>query len=223
MKLNSSSLQKGLQNVFKSGLVVLTLGVLAGPALSQAAPATQTTPAAPAKQAKGGQRRAAGAAIATLPLEVIDLIASLKPEQKTKVQTILDKAKTDAAAAPDRAGKAEVNTKATDEIKTVLTPEQVTAVQKGAPTFVMLNASKTIPFGAVADVKLTTEQITKLDTIVATEQAKLKGLKNPELKEKRTEAYADLKTQVEALLTADQKTALAKYEAAHPAGKKKAA
>ena len=222
MKLNSLRLNKGLQNVFKSGLVVLALGILAGPAFSQATPTTPAAPAKPAKQAKGGQRRA-GVALATLPIEVIDMIAMLKPEQKTKLQTILDKAKTDVAAAPDRAGKTEVNTKATDEIKTVLTPEQVTAVQKGAPTFVMLNASKTIPYGALADVKLTTEQITKLDVIVETEQAKLKGLKNPELKEKRTEAYADLKTQVDGLLTADQKTALAKYEAAHPAGKKKAA
>ncbi len=222
MKLNSLRLNKGLQNVFKSGLVVLALGILAGPAFSQATPTTPAAPAKPAKQAKGGQRRA-GVALATMPIEVIDMIAMLKPEQKTKLQTILDKAKTDVAAAPDRAGKTEVNTKATDEIKTVLTPEQVTAVQKGAPTFVMLNASKTIPYGALADVKLTTEQITKLDVIVETEQAKLKGLKNPELKEKRTEAYADLKTQVDGLLTADQKTALAKYEAAHPAGKKKAA
>lgn len=196
-------------------LAALALGTVAAPLVAHAAPVAQ---------AKGGQRRAGGAApIATLPVEVIDQLATLTADQKTKIQAIQDKAKTEGDAAPDRAGKAQVATKATDDIKAVLTADQLSTVQKAAPTLVMLNASKTIPFGALADVKLTKEQMTKISDIVTAEQAKLKGLKGQELKDKRTEAYADLKTQVEALLTADQKSAISKYDAAHPAGKKKKA
>lgn len=195
----------------------LTLPAFAAPQDAKTAPAT---PAAPTAQQGRGQRRR-GLALATVPIAVMDMISPLKADQKTKIQAIQDKEKTDNAAAADRAAKGAVSSKATEDIKAVLTPEQLSTVEKAVPMLSMLNQSKAIPLAALPDVKLTKDQMDKISALTDTEQTKLTGLKGAERRAKMPEVNADFKTQVEALLTADQKAAIARFESAAPRNKKK--
>ena len=183
----------------------------------------KTTPAAPAAARQGAGRARRALSLSLVPISVMDMISPLNADQKTKIQTIQDKEKTDYAAAADRVAKGEVSSKATEDIKAVLTPEQLSAVEKAAPMLTMLNQSKAIPLAALPDVKLTKDQMDKINALVSAEQAKLTGLKGAERRAKMPEVNADFKTQVEALLTADQKAALAKYESTAPRAKKKSA
>ena len=196
----------------------LTLPAFAAP---QDAKPTPAAPAAPVARQGRGQRRSLS--LALVPISVMDMISPLKADQRTKIEAIQDKEKTDYAAAADRVAKGEVSSKATEDIKAVLTPEQLSAVEKAAPMLTMLNQSKAIPLAALPDVKLTKDQMDKIGALVNVEQAKLTGLKGAERRAKTPEVNADFKTQVKALLTADQKDALAKFETTAPKVKKKSA
>ena len=202
-------------NWIQTSLAAVLLGAVAVPVFAQdAPPAAPAAPAPAARQGRGGGRNLQ---LVNVPIAVMDMIAPLKDEQKTQIKAIQDKEKTDfAAAASDRPTQNQVATKASDDIKALLTPEQTTAVTKATPMLNMINQSRVIPIAALPDVKLTKDQMTKISAIVDTEQAKLQGLTGQERRAKMTEVNADFKTQVEALLTTDQKDVIAKYEAAHP-------
>ncbi len=201
-------------NWLQTSLAAVLLGAAVAPVVAQDAP--PAAPAAPAaRQGRGGGRRNQ-LPLVNVPIAVMDMVSPLSDDQKTKIQAIQDKEKTDFAAATDRAAKTEVATKASDEIKALLTTDQTAAVAKATPMLAMLNQSRVIPVAALPDVKLTKDQMTKISSIVETEQAKLQGLTGADRQAKQTEVNADFKTQVEALLTTDQKASLAKYEAAHP-------
>ena len=204
-------------NWIQTSLAAVLLGAVAVPVFAQDAPPATPAPAPAARQGRGGGRGALQ--LVNVPIAVMDMIAPLKDEQKTQIKAIQDKEKTDfAAAASDRPTANQVATKASDDIKALLTPEQTAAVTKATPMLSMLNQSRVIPIAALPDVKLTKDQMTKISGIVDVEQAKLQGLTGQERRAKMTEVNADFKTQVEALLTTEQKDVIAKYEAAHPRG-----
>ncbi len=215
-----------MYNLIRNTMVAAALFAVTIPVFAQDAPPAPAgqAPAAGAAPARQG-RRGGGArlTLATLPVAVLDMVSPLKDEQKTKITGLQDKAKTDAAAAADATARRDVNTKAVADVKAVLTTDQANAVEKAMPMISMLNASQTIPVGALPDVKLTKDQMDKISAITETESAKLKGVAQADRQAKNREVNADFKMQVEALLTAPQKDAIAKYIAAHPTPGRRAA
>ena len=195
-----------------SALLVMSAPILA-----------QTPEAAPkaAGVAKGGQGRRAG--MAALPVSAFNALVTLKDDQKTKITAIEDKLKTDvAAAAGDRAKMRDLMTVANADIKAVLTPDQMTALTEKLPVVMLLNQSKAVPVGAYADVKLTADQMDKIKTIATATQDKMKAVAKEDRKTKNPEILADFKTQIDTILTADQKETVGKFHAPK-AGKKKPA
>ena len=94
-----------------------------------AAPAMNPAPTSSAPFALAqGRRQMAPADMAKMQTDRLDQAVKLTADQKTKVEAIYEKAATDSAAARqsgDMASVREINTKAQDEIKALLTPEQV--------------------------------------------------------------------------------------------------
>lgn len=194
----------------------LVLGV---PALAQTAPPAGTDPAAAivpggqgARQGQGGR----GVSLAALPIGTMNTLLKLTDEQKTKITAIQDKAKTDTTAAADRLAKMQVGQKASEEIKALLTPEQVKAVEEAMPVLRLINGSRALPIAAMDDVKLTKEQFTKIGDLAKEIADAQKALTPEDRRAKRREMMADAKTKIVAILTTEQKGALARYEMAHP-------
>ena len=197
-------------------LAVSALVVISGSVLAQ----TPTAPAAPKVKgvARGGQGRRAG--MTSLPVSAIDALVTLKEDQKTKISAIEDKLKTDvAAAAGDKMKTRELTAAANTDIKAVLTPDQQSTLTEKLPIVMLLNQSKAVPAGAFGDVKLTADQMDKIKTVTMATQEKLKALAKEDRKTKNPEILADFKTQVDAILTAEQKATVGKFHA--PKGKKK--
>jgi Spy/CpxP family protein refolding chaperone len=191
-----------------SGLMM----VVSVPTLAQTPPAPNTA----APQA-GRQRGGRQTGISSLPVEAIDTIVTLNAEQKTKITTIQDKLKEDSKAANgDRQKMGELRTQANTDLKAVLTPSQTKSLDAALPALTMLNQSRVVPYGALAEVKLTKDQMGKIADIAKAEQEKLKGVTGADRRTKMQEVNADFKTQVDPILTKEQKDILAKYEAAHP-------
>jgi Spy/CpxP family protein refolding chaperone len=199
-------------------LAVSALVVMSGSVLAQ----TPATPATPKVKgvARGGQGRRAG--MTSLPVSAIDALVTLKEDQKTKISAIEDKLKTDvAAAAGDKVKTRELTAAANTDIKAVLTADQQTTLTEKLPVVMLLNQSKAVPAGAFGDVKLTADQMDKIKTVAMATQEKLKALAKEDRKTKNPEILADFKTQVDAILTAEQKATVGKFHA--PKGKKKIA
>jgi hypothetical protein len=184
---------------------------LSVPALAQTGDAAKPaqTPGAQAGKAKGQGRRAGG--VASMPVSAIDSVVSLKDDQKTKITDIQTKLKTDVQAATGDATKIrELNRTATTDIQAVLTDEQKDKLKKSTPMLNLLQSSRAIPLAALADVKLTDDQKSKIDAAVTETQDKLKTAPRGDRAARQT-INADFKTKVEALLTDDQKKAIAKH------------
>jgi Spy/CpxP family protein refolding chaperone len=196
--------------VAASGLL-LTLGL---PILAQTTPTTPAAPQAPGGRQRGGARQTG---LSGMPVEALDVIVTLTADQKTKITAIQDKLKEDTkAATSDQQKMRELRTQANTDIKAALTSDQTSKLDTALPALSMLNQSRVVPYGALADVKLTQDQITKIAGIAKDEQEKLKGVTGADRRAKMQEVNADFKTQVDPILTQPQKDALAKYEAAHP-------
>ncbi len=194
----------------------LALGV---PALAQTAPPAETAPpttSAPVapggRQGQGGR----GVSLAALPVGTMNTLLKLTDEQKTKITAIQDKAKTDATAAADRPAKMQVGQKASEEIKALLTPEQVKSLDEAMPALNLITRSRALPVPAMDDVKLTKEQFTKIGDLAKEIADAQKAMTPEDRRAKRQEMMADAKTKIVAMLTTEQKDALAKYEKAHP-------
>ena len=181
------------------------------PALAQDA---ATTPVAPQPgQQRGGGRQTG---ISGIPIPVIDLLVTLKSEQKTKITAIHDKLKEDTKAATgDRQKLGELRSQANTDIKAVLTPEQTKTLDDAMPMLTMLNQSRVAPYGVLPEVKLTKDQMDKNQTIATEEQDKLKGVARADRRAKTQEVIADFKTKVDPILTAEQKDMVTKYEEKH--------
>src|SRR5437773_1390393 len=109
------------------------------------------------KQARAGKGKGM-AGVVTMPVGVIASIASLNEDQKTKITAIQSKLKTDLAAEADKTRHKALTARATEEIRAVLTPAQISTLQQALPMVRLLNQSKAIPANALASVNLTADQ-----------------------------------------------------------------
>ena len=233
-----------------TGAALLWTASLGGMALAQDAPATPAAPgAAPAPQrggqGRGGQGRGYGNApptLATLPIAYLSATLELKDEQKTKIQAIQDKVQTDLQdlRKPDADGNRpsratlqpkmkEINDQAKKDIEAVLNPEQLKKSETVVKTAGIYN-SVSIPLGVVADLKLTSEEDTKLAAIAADaakddatlqkDIADAQGdqQKMQDLRKARMDARKVTQDKALAVLTETQKATLTKYQKDHPAG-----
>ena len=197
-------------------LFLLTLPALAQPpAGAPARPGAPGVGGPPGAGGRGGQRGGRGASLAMLPVSVLDMLTPLKADQKSKISAIDNKVKADLTTA-DRATRGPIFMKANDDVKAVLTPAQAADVQKALPALSAVNQSRAIPLGALAEIKLTKPQMSKIIGLGSAVATQMQGLRGPERQAKMQQVGPALKTQVEGVLTASQKSALAKYEAAHP-------
>jgi len=178
----------------------------------------------PGARGPGGGRQRGGnrVSLATLPIEAIDAIVKLTPDEKTKIAAIqADYAKNSAPLRPmrgqpadpnNRMALAELTRKATTDIEATMTQEQKDKLTPAMKTMGLLMTFG-LPAGAYPDLKLTDDQITKLTALAAATREKTMAQGAD-----RRAITADARAQAEALLTADQKTALENYIKAHPMG-----
>jgi hypothetical protein len=186
-------------------LLALSVPVLAQGTADPAKPGQTGVQGKPAKAGKGNR----GPALANMSVEVIDSITTLKDDQKAKITDIQAKLKTDLAAEPDKTKHKALTDSANKEIQAVLTPEQMTAIRETGPMVRLLNQSKAIPTNALASVKLTADQKDKIKPLATETAAKLKAAPKGD-KTAQQPILADFKTKVEALLTQEQKDAIAR-------------
>ena len=229
-----------------TGVALLWTASLSGAAVAQdkaAPPATPTPDAAP--QGRGGQGRGGyGAAptLANMPMPYLTTKLGLSDEQKTKIQAIQDKVRTDMqdlrkpdenGQRPDRATLqpkiTALNDQAKKDIEAVLTPEQLKKSADLVKTAGIYNAVG-IPLGVVADLKLTADEDTKLAAIAADatkadatmqkDMADAQGdqQKMQDLRTARQTARKATQDKAMAVLTDAQKTMLTQYQKDHPGG-----
>jgi hypothetical protein len=209
------------QNLILTLLTVGVLCLLGLPALAQltapapARPGASAVPGAPGRGGRQGQRGGRGLSLAMLPVNVLDTLTPLKADQKSGISAIEDRTKADLKTA-DRTNRGAILTKASDEVKALLTPAQMADVQKALPTLSLVSQSRAIPVGALEEVKLTRGQMSKISGLTSATATQLQGLRGPERQAKMQQVGPALKTQIEGVLTASQKSVIAKYEAAHP-------
>ena len=184
--------------------------VMAGSAFAQA----------PAKQK--GQKRdkgARGVQLATIPVQALDSLVKLTPDQKTKITAIHDKFETSARALPkdpsSREKRRELAQTASRDIRAILTEEQNTKLQTVARDFKGMTGAG-IPLPLIQELKLTDDQKKKIAEIVAEAR---KGAGNAPADRKGMRQQVQSK--IAAVLTADQKAIVTKYMAEHGKGKKK--
>lgn len=202
-----------MRNILRNLVVAGTLLALTLPALAQDPASPPSTPRA----GRGGRGGRAGrnASLAAFPISLLNMITSLSADQRSKIMTIQEQVKTDLKTA-DRTSRVTVITKANDDVKAVLTPTQVEQVQKALPALSLINRSQAIPMGALDEVKLTKDQFTKIMDFAEATASQLTGLRGQERQTKMQEVGPQLKSQIEGVLTDAQKSAISKYEAAHP-------
>jgi Spy/CpxP family protein refolding chaperone len=175
----------------------------------------------PARQRQGQRRGQGRNSVASLPVNVIDSIVKLTPEQKTKVTTIHDKYEADTRALRPQQGAQpepantqklrDISRQAVADIEALLNQEQKDKL-KAANKDLQLYRSVGIPVELYGQVKLTDEQKTKLAAIEKETTEKSQGVDQAQRRQINQEA----RTKAEALLTADQKAAIEKYRKEHP-------
>jgi len=141
--------------------------------------------------------------LAYMPVSLLTSMATLPADEQTKIQAVEDKLKSDTEAArgagateADRAKQRDLFEQANSDIRSILTPDQVTAIENYLPGVQLLaRAIKGGP-GGMQKITLTTDQLDKLKAINDDFLAKQKALED------------GMKGQVNDVLTADQKAAL---------------
>ena len=177
-----------------------------------------------ARQGQRGQRGQVSAA--SLPVDVVDKIVKLTPEQKTKLGAIHDKYTADMKALPapqpgqpvdqeTRQKRSEINTSARTQIEALLTDEQKKRLADGLRDLGALRAAG-VPVELVADLKLTDDQKKQIAGIQKDVQAKRQALTPEERRTKGRELNQEARTKIEAVLTADQKAQIERYRKDHP-------
>ncbi len=167
---------------------------------------------------QAGQRNAQ-VQVAQVPVELLETVCKLTPEQVTKIRAIQTKLQDDlralrpqrgAAADPSAAQKRrDLNQQASTEINNVLTPEQKEALRAAAPQLTALR-SLNIPLQVVPALKLTDEQKQKIAQIVTEIREKVRELPAEERRAKSRELMTDARSKIEALLTDEQKNVIKK-------------
>lgn len=230
---------------FGIGAALLVAASLSFTALAQGAGAQAA--AGQAGGGRGGQGRGGAGAppsLSTLPVAYLASALTLTDEQKTKIQAIQDKVRTDTAdlRKPDANGQrpnraeiqpkvAALNDQAKKDIEAVLTPAQTKMAAKVLKSAAVYNTVG-IPLPVLADLKLTSEEETKLAAIVdaatkdqeptvkALAEARTAGdqAKMQELNQTMQTARQATREKAMAVLTEEQKATLAQYQKDHPRG-----
>jgi hypothetical protein len=234
-----------------TGAAALWTASLGGVAFAQDAPATRApatpAPEAPAPQQRGGGQGRGGynaaPTLANMPVAYMTMALGLKDEQKTKIQAIQDKVRTDMqdlrkpdenGQRPDRATLqpkiTALNDQAKKDIEALLTPEQLKKSATLVKTAGIYNSAG-IPLGVVADLKLTADQDAKLAAIAADadkanvtmqkDMADAQGdqQKTDDLRQARQTARKATQDKALAVMTDAQKTMLTQYQKDHPGGR----
>ncbi len=116
-----------------------------------------------------------------------------------------------------------MNAKATASIEAVLTAPQKTKVPGLVKEFQALRGAR-IPLEVAADLKLTPDQIKRIEAVSDEQRKKMQaafqgagqGGDRTAMREKFQAMRTENQQKIEAILTADQKAAVKKYEDAHP-------
>jgi hypothetical protein len=164
-----------------------------------------------------GQR--AQMTLAAIPPDVMNSITPLKGDQKSKITAIQDKFRADMTAARGTAGAGGADreqmraaaTKASDDIKGVLTKDQASAIEAAAPALALLRTTRTVSINAVPALKLTPDQWRQLEAVASDVRAKAQGVPREQRQDKMRELNADAKTRIDAILTPQQKEIAAKH------------
>jgi hypothetical protein len=230
----------------KIGLTCATLFLLSAVSLTAFAQDNGQA-AAPGGQGggrrQGGGQRGGGGALVTLPISVLDSYLKLTADQKTKITAIQTQYKTDAKAftpaPPDPAvqvdpqarrdmnqKRQEATTKADTDLKAVLTEDQ-TKMLVDMNRELQGYRSVGIPPEVLDELKLTSDQKTKITTISADSQketrAKMQEAQNGGDRQALMQAVQEMnkasREKALAVLDLSQKNKLEAYVKAHPQGR----
>ncbi|MCC6730072.1 MAG: hypothetical protein IT208_12110 [Chthonomonadales bacterium] len=176
--------------------------------------------------ARQGRRAARGVSVAQLPIEALDAIVKLTPEQRSKLAPVYEKhtaafkelrEKAGAGQRPDREQVAELNRQVNTDVMTVLTDEQKEMLKKALPIVTTLRQMQ-IPPQLGLQLHLTDEQKTKVFAIVTAARENLRpapGSPAPTPEARRSAAREVLqkaRAEIEALLTAEQKATIEQFQ-----------
>lgn len=173
-------------------------------------------------------RKPHGAAVASLPVPVLDTALQLTPEEKAKIATIHEKYTADVRALQPGHGKPdpvnaqkikELTEKANSDIEAVLTPEQKTRLPEVLQMAGMLRHTG-LPLELAVSLKLSDDQKHKIADLLKDSQSRMKALSPDEKKVRGKEIRNETHEKIMAVLNDDQKAAAARYTQEHPRGKK---
>ena len=232
---------------FGIGTALLLAASLGFSALAQGAGAQAAAAGQQGGGGRGGQGRGGQGgppSLVTMPMAYLVTALTLTDDQKTKVQAIQDKVRTDMQELrkPDangqRPNRAELqpkimalNDQAKKDIEAVLTPAQLKMSVKALKSAMVYNTVG-IPLPVLADLKLTHEEETKLADIVeaatkeqeptvkALTEARTAGdqAKVTEINQTMQASRQATREKAMAVLTEEQKATLAQYQKDHPRG-----
>ena len=122
---------------------------------------------------EGAGRKQQQFRISSMPLTLINSVATLTDDQKTKITAILDKLKSDKAAIvtpgakptpEDRKKASDLEEAASQQITSILTADQVSAITNFMPVLQDLAMSRAVNQRSLETQTLTAEQIGKLES-----------------------------------------------------------
>jgi Spy/CpxP family protein refolding chaperone len=174
---------------------------------------------------RGQGRRGGRMTAVQIPVAALDAALKLTDDQKKKITAIQEKFAADSkplrpmpggqADPANRQKLGELRTAANGEIEAVLTAEQKTKLPEVVQEISGLQQVG-IPTGVIGELKLTADQKTKIAEIAKAAAEQLRGLSQEDRQTKGREIRTDASTKVQAILTADQKTAIEKWNKEHP-------
>lgn len=172
----------------------------------------------------GGGRGGRGVSLASLPVNALDAIVKLTPDQKKKITEIRENHAKEMAALRPQQGQGfdpgamqkirELNTRTSGQIEAVLTPAQKTKMQE-ARQELRLYRMAGIPLGLYGQIKLTEDQKARLQELMPSRNGRGAGPGAPGAPGQRG-GFQQIREKVDAILTPAQKTQIANYLKAHP-------
>ena len=188
---------------------------------------------------QGGRGGGRGMSVASLPVNALDAMVKLTPDQKTKITAIHNKHVKELTALRPQPGAGfdqgamqkmrDLNTRTTGEIEALLTPDQKTKMQSARQELRVYRMAG-IPLGLYGQIKLTADQKTKLQALAPAGgggrgQGGPGGPGGPPGGPPGGQpggqrggggGFQQMREKAEAILTPAQKTQIAAYLKAHP-------
>jgi len=185
---------------------------------------------APRGQQRGGARRVErGAALVRLPVAALDAAVHLTADQRARITAIQEKYRTDVRAlrpAPgsppnpeNRAKRAELTRQANQQIEAVLTAAQKERLKSALQEIAPLRGAG-LPLELLAQLKLTDEQKKQITAIAREAREKIGALPREERRAKGQEITQAARDKILAVLTADQKATLEKWNSERRRGRR---